>query len=331
MQSHMSMRGRFVLFALAALMAVSLPAQATEPEADGLGPFVDTDGSVFEMPVAALWHAGVTSGCAEWKFCPDSAITREQAAAFLVRALGLETGGADRFIDTSPSPFRAEIGVLATAGITQGCGLERFCPADPVTRDEVASFLVRALDLPPTTADPFTDDDQNVHEADIGALAASGITMGCGQFRFCPDEPVTRAELAAFLVRALELPTPDELPVIPEDVRQGYLAELATPPWPIGPGAEGWRPLLSQYFRPGDVDRAVRIVACESHGDPDARNLSSGASGLFQHMPRYWSERSAAAGFAGHSVFDPVANVAVAAWLVYDYPGGGWSHWVCRG
>lgn len=90
---------------------------------------------------------------------------------------------------------------------------------------------------------------------------------------------------------------------------------------------EQWRPLVSRYFAPGDVNRALRILSCESNGDPNAANPSSGASGLFQHMPGYWSERSAKAGWAGASVFDPQANVAVAAWLAYS---GGWGHWVCK-
>ncbi len=92
---------------------------------------------------------------------------------------------------------------------------------------------------------------------------------------------------------------------------------------------EQWRPLVAAYFRAGDVDRALRIMACESGGDPNIQhdNKSSGAAGLMQHLPRYWASRSAAAGFAGASIFDPTANVATAAWL-RDQPGG-WGHWEC--
>ncbi len=96
-------------------------------------------------------------------------------------------------------------------------------------------------------------------------------------------------------------------------------------------GVEQWRPLVAAYFRPGDVDRALRIMQCESGGDPnimhDFSNPAS-ASGLFQHLGKYWATRSAAAGYGGVSIFDPTANVAVAAWL-RDQPGG-WQHWVCR-
>ena len=94
-------------------------------------------------------------------------------------------------------------------------------------------------------------------------------------------------------------------------------------------GVEQWRPLVATYFRPGDVDRALRIMGCESGGDPNAANSRSSARGLMQHLGKYWAKRSAAAGWAGASIFDPTANVAVAAWL-RDQPGG-WGHWTCTG
>lgn len=86
-----------------------------------------------------------------------------------------------------------------------------------------------------------------------------------------------------------------------------------------------WRPLVEQFFEPRHVDRALRVIACESGGRVAAKNPTSTASGLFQHLASMWPERSADAGWPGADVFDPVANVAVAAWLVYDF--GGWSHW----
>jgi soluble lytic murein transglycosylase-like protein len=87
---------------------------------------------------------------------------------------------------------------------------------------------------------------------------------------------------------------------------------------------EEWRSLVSSYFAPTDVDKALRVISCESGGDPNAQNPSSGAAGLFQHIPRYWPERAALVGLPGASIFDPVANVAAAAYLVYTE---GWSPW----
>jgi len=97
---------------------------------------------------------------------------------------------------------------------------------------------------------------------------------------------------------------------------------------------EQWRDLVTTYFAPQDVETALCLISYESGGNPDAKNPRSSASGLFQHLGKYWSERSVSAGWAGASIFDPEANVAVAAWLK---GWGGWQHWTpwlggkCRG
>ncbi len=93
----------------------------------------------------------------------------------------------------------------------------------------------------------------------------------------------------------------------------------------VPPGTEPWLGLIEAYFASDDVARALMVIFCESGGNANATNPSSGAAGLFQHLPIYWDERSAAAGLAGADIYDPSANVGVAAWLVYY--GGGWSHW----
>ncbi len=94
---------------------------------------------------------------------------------------------------------------------------------------------------------------------------------------------------------------------------------------PAGGVVERWRPLVAAHFRPEDVDLAMRILACESTGNPSAKNPGSSATGLFQHLGKYWTARSASAGVPGSSRLDPEANVIVAAWL-RDQKGG-WRHW----
>lgn len=111
-----------------------------------------------------------------------------------------------------------------------------------------------------------------------------------------------------------------------------------TAPGPVEGGSfpplvERWRPLVGAYFPPGLVDEALAVIRCESLGDPAIVNPVSGAAGLFQHMPRYFPERAAAAGFPGASPFDPEANIAAAAWLVQESLDGGlpaWYFWSCR-
>ena len=89
---------------------------------------------------------------------------------------------------------------------------------------------------------------------------------------------------------------------------------------------ERWRPVVDMYFPDDRIDWALRIMECESRGDPLAKNPNSSASGLFQHLARLFPERATAAGWDDADVFDPFANIAVAAWLLDN---GGTSHWVC--
>lgn len=110
------------------------------------------------------------------------------------------------FPDIVGSTFALDITWLALEGITSGCGATSFCPDGFVTRGQMAAFLSRALSLPATTRDYFTDDETNQHEAAINRLRAAGITAGCSETRFCPDGLVTRAQMATFLARAFHLP-----------------------------------------------------------------------------------------------------------------------------
>ncbi len=119
-----------------------------------------------------------------------------------------EPGGAPApssvFADIGTSVHAANILQLAELGITGGCAAGLYCPEDPVTRAQMATFLVRALDLPAHDDDTFDDDNGSVHEANIQALANAQITLGCGDRTYCPNDPVTRAQMATFLIRALD-------------------------------------------------------------------------------------------------------------------------------
>lgn len=103
----------------------------------------------------------------------------------------------------------------------------------------------------------------------------------------------------------------------------------------FGPAVERWREeattAIAQYGGPPtDINKFLRVMRCESMGNPDAYNLSSGASGLMQHLKIYWDARARVAGFEGASPFDPIANIHTSAWLLYQATGGGWQHWVCQ-
>ena len=114
------------------------------------------------------------------------------------------------FTDDDGSTFELDITWLAIQGITKGCNPptnDMFCPDDFVTRGQMAAFLVRALGYTDAgTGDLFTDDDDSVFENDIDKLATAGVTKGCNpptHDMYCPDNLVTRGQMAAFLRRAL--------------------------------------------------------------------------------------------------------------------------------
>ncbi|MDX2344669.1 MAG: hypothetical protein QNL12_13580, partial [Acidimicrobiia bacterium] len=144
------------------------------------------------------------------RFCPDSPVTREQMATFLVRAFELPASSDKPFTDTASSVHGGDVNALAATGITRGCNPpdnDRYCPTAVVTRDQMAAFLVRALKLTDDGGgNAFVDDDGSIFESDIAKLAASGVTRGCNppvSDRYCPTETVTRSQMAAFLHRAL--------------------------------------------------------------------------------------------------------------------------------
>jgi hypothetical protein len=222
---------RFIAAALGALFLAMAPG----------GSFTDDDGSVHEGAIEAIAAEGITRGCnppTDDRFCPDDPVTRGQMAAFLTRALDLEARPAS-YEDTMDSVFRHDVGAIAARGITRGCDPprnRRFCPEEPVTRGQVAAFLVRAFGYAPNPPS-FTDVAGSVFAEDIGALAAAGVTRGCdppANTRFCPDRLVTRAEMATFLSRALDLDPlapPDRCPTFPaDDIWNTPIDDLPTHP-----------------------------------------------------------------------------------------------------
>jgi soluble lytic murein transglycosylase-like protein len=90
---------------------------------------------------------------------------------------------------------------------------------------------------------------------------------------------------------------------------------------------------VERFFPAGRVEEALRIMGCESNGDPNAYNPYSGASGLFQFLPSTWATTAPRAGYPNASPFDPEANTASAAWLANRYQELGldyWLAWSCR-
>ena len=167
--------------------------------------FSDTAGHTLANEILWLTAQGITQGCATDRYCPDQLVNRAEMATFLARALNLPATDTDHFIDDNNSVHQDNINRLAQTGITLGCATGQYCPDQPVNRAQMATFLARALNLPATDTDHFIDDNNSVHQDNINRLAQTGITLGCATGQYCPDQPVNRAQMAAFLYRAKDL------------------------------------------------------------------------------------------------------------------------------
>jgi hypothetical protein len=192
------------IFWVFVFLAISIQPQV--PAFAQVSPFSDTRGSVHEADIALIAEWGLTSGCTPDRFCPEDPLTRGQMAAFMRRSFVTPTSQYDYFGDDEGSVFAADINSIAGVGITQGCNpptSSRYCPDETITRGQMAAFLRRTLSLPPGP-EVFSDDNDSIFEDDINALAAAGIAKGCSDSRFCPDDVITRAQMASFLVRALD-------------------------------------------------------------------------------------------------------------------------------
>jgi len=173
--------------------------------------------------IERLYAAGITTGCSTipLSYCPEQSVTRAQMAVFLERgmrgaAYTPPPGTGAVFADVSISYWAVNwIEKFYADGITTGCLTSplSYCPDNPVTRAQMAVFLLRArygsAYIPPAVGGSTGFNDvQATHWAAawIKQLAAESITTGCGGGNYCPEDSVTRAQMAVFLVRTFNLP-----------------------------------------------------------------------------------------------------------------------------
>ena len=177
------------------------------PQPDPFHPFIET-----------LFRAGITAGCHGGSFCRDLAIPRKQMAVLLLRSkLGAghvpppATGAV--FLDVPAShPYAAWIEELAGLEITGGCGNGNYCPESPVTRRQMAAFLLKtkydSTYVPPPAVGIFGDVPSGDSFAPwVEQLYAEGVTGGCqtSPLLYCPFNANTRGQMAVFLVKAFGL------------------------------------------------------------------------------------------------------------------------------
>jgi hypothetical protein len=199
--------------------AVPTPTPTTPPAST----FADVPTSYWAHDfIERLYNAGITGGCSTspLNYCPEDTVTRAQMAVFLLRGIHGSSyvpppvGATTGFGDVAPAYWSATfIKQLAAEGITTGCGNGNYCPENPVTRAQMAVFLLRSKHgtsyVPPGVGagTGFGDVPPDYWAATwIKQLVTEGITSGCGSGIYCPEQPVTRAQMAVFLVRTFNLP-----------------------------------------------------------------------------------------------------------------------------
>jgi len=173
--------------------------------------------------IEAIQTAGITAGCDDRRFCPDTTLTRAEMAIFLVRGIhgaGFTPPPATGVFADVPASYWAApwIEQLRADGITSGCATSplRFCPESFVGRAEMTIFLLRARHgsayMPPAASGTVFADVPASHWAAswIEQLYAEGVTNGCANspLRYCPASTLSRAQMALFLARGFDLPLP---------------------------------------------------------------------------------------------------------------------------
>ena len=172
---------------------------------------------IFHASIERIFRLGITAGCGSGLFCRNAPVTRAQMAVFLLKAEygpGYTPPACSAvFADVAcPSPFADWIGQLAAEGITGGCGGGNFCPDAAVSRKQMAAFLLKTEHggayVPPYCAGVFGDVAcPGLYTDWIEQLASEGVTGGCNAspLLYCPESPVSRGQMAAFLVRAFHM------------------------------------------------------------------------------------------------------------------------------
>ena len=178
--------------------------------------FLDVaQGNQFYSFVTTLVSNAITAGIGGGLYGVNDNTLRQQMAVFILKAKhGLcytPPPCAGVFPDVPcASGFAPWIEAMAAEGITSGCGDGNFCPQNPVRRDQMAVFLLKAEHgsayVPPLCATVFPDVPCPSTFADwIEQLASESITGGCGSGNYCPGNPNTRGQMAVFITKTFGL------------------------------------------------------------------------------------------------------------------------------
>lgn len=165
--------------------------------------------------VERVYAANIMVGYEDGLFHPEDGLSRAQAAIIIEKAaFGITSTPPPTntylFDDMDEEDYyRGYVEDFGQRGITVGCGERLFCPYDGVTREQMATFIIKSLgefNPPAPISQRFNDVPlSSPFAAFIDRLAELNISAGCGDNQFCPQRPVTRGEAAIFLTLAYNL------------------------------------------------------------------------------------------------------------------------------
>ncbi|MGG2108038.1 InlB B-repeat-containing protein [Lysinibacillus pakistanensis] len=182
-----------------------IPIEPIEPHQPSVVTFQDIDNHWAREMIEALATQGIIKGYKDGTFRPNEPISRQHVMALFTRAFQFEAiRPATVFSDVTPNHlYYDEIMTMQRAGIIDGTN-DTFAPASYLTRAQLAKVLVGTLRLTPEGSSSFKDVSSSHWSAGyIAALERRGIALGDNGY-FRPETPVTRAQLAAFLYRAMQ-------------------------------------------------------------------------------------------------------------------------------
>ncbi|EFI65118.1 S-layer homology domain-containing protein [Bacillus anthracis] len=147
----------------------------------------------------------IINGYGNGYFGANDNLTREQLAAVLYKSLLLPDTSDNPYTDINDSPFKKEILSLTKSGIFSVNGEKTFNPKRTATRAEIAVVLTKAFNLKIKANYEFNDMKGHWANESVKALYSNGIASGTGNKNFSPAANVSRAEMAVFLYRAINL------------------------------------------------------------------------------------------------------------------------------
>lgn len=152
-----------------------------------------------------LVNLQITGGVSAYQFAPKKAVTRAEAANFIVKALQLDIANAPQttFKDTQKHWAKSAIAKMTELKIMGGYSDTQFGPDDTLTRGQMAKILANAFELKSTgQANPFKDVAKgSALEPYILAVYENGIAAGLTKDTYGVKDPVTREQMAMFLNR----------------------------------------------------------------------------------------------------------------------------------